>query len=408
MTSSHLLRIREHDEMSQPPSSSSVVLTETASPTLPVLTQAAATHNVQDGIIVTDFAEKRENISSPTPKTVWVPPHLRGKARAPQPSAESHVGLSDGVTKSLRDGLTKTVEASSENLSTSSQTTPGPQLFSQPETFDKGLISAATEISPSLAEIGQSLLRSSVNLESNGYLNAETITSPYVVHGIDQAQLGGTAQESTGDYCLPAKTYKDPSRPIQKHLVTSDAMADDQVNKKAKAETPLTIQTDVPNAVVLGSGSDTPASGSSAPGLRSANFRKILAATSASTDDSPVATPSTLSSEKLRSESTSKVSVFAPSTPDLAPPPSNKISATTIDTGVKLAANGPVEKARNISPTPATAAASKATRTAVVSKDTEDRQDQTWFSSWGKRKERDRPCGWTSISLFMPTDVPND
>lgn len=379
------LETAERNSMSQP-----------VSPTSMIPTRAAAPSIVQDGIIVTDFAEKKENISSCTPKTAWVLPHLRGKDRTLQPSAAYCVGLRDEVIKSRKDDSTKTVEASNEMPSTSSQRTPETQSPSQLETHDEGQTSAATDISPSLAEIGQNLLMSILDLESNGYLSAELIASLYVVHGTIQAQIGGTAENSTGDYCLPAKTYKDPSRPIQKHLVTttSDAKADNQATKKAKVETPLTIDTGVPDAVVPESGSSTPASGYSSTGLGSVNFRKILAATSSSTANSPVATSNTLSPEKLGSAFINKASASAPLI---------KVPTVAVATCAKLAATAPGEKVTALSPTPP--AASKATDTAADPKDTEDRQDQTWFSSWGKREERDRPSGWTLFPLFRSTNV---
>ncbi len=378
----------EDNDMSQPASS----------PTSATFTRAAAPSIVQNGIIVTDFAEKKENISSSTPKTAWVPPHLRGKNRTSQPSTTFHVGLRDEVTESLEDGLTETLEASSGKLLTSSHMAPETQSFSQPEALNKSQRSAATETRPSLAVIGQRLLMSIVDLESNGCLSAEMIVSLYVVHDTIQAQLGSTAEESRGDYCLPAKTYKGPSRPIQKHLVTttSDAKADNQATKKAKVETPLTIDTVIPDAVTSRSESTTPASGYGSTGLGSANFRKILAATSASTANSPIATQRTLSPEKLASAFASKASASASSAPDLAKYtslPSSKVPTIALATCANLAETASGEKAKVVSLTPA--ASSKPTYTVADPKDMEDRQDQTWFSSWGKREERDRPSGWT-------------
>ncbi len=373
-----------------------------ASPDSATLTQADAPSIVKDGIMVTDFA-KKENISSSTSRTGWVPPHLRGIEKPSKPSATYPVGLRDEGMKSSKADSTKTAEASSGILSKSSPSTPEGQSLSKPATLGIGRNTAGTDNSPSLAEIGRNLLVSIVDLESNGYLNAEMIASLYVVYRTIQAQLGGTVGEPTSDYCLPAKTYQDPGRPTQRELVTtpSDAKASDEATGKAKVETPLTIDTGVPNAVVAESGSSTPVSGYSSTGLGPASFRKILAATSASTANSPAATPVNSNPEKPASAVTSNPS---PSTPDLVnsePPHSSKVATLAIATCAELAASTPGEDAKSVLPKPA--AASKATNTVADSEDTEDRQEQTWFSSWGKREERDRPCGWTLFHVQVHT-----
>lgn len=383
------LETPEIKNMSPPPSPDSATLTQADAPSI-----------VKDGIIVTDFA-KKENISSSTPRTGWVPPHLRGIEKPSKPSATHPVGLRDEGMKSTNAELTKTVETSSGIPSKCSPSTPEGHSLSKPATLGKFHHTAGTDNSPSLAEIGQNLLVSIVDLESNGCLGAEMIASLYVVYRTIKAQLGDTAGESTGDYCLPAKTYNDPGRPFQRHLLTntSGADVDDEATKKAKLEAPLTIDTGVPNAVVPGSGSSTPASGYSSTGLGPASFRKILAATSASTANSPIATPVNLSPEKLASAVTSKASPSTQAFVKSEPPPSREVTTVAVTTYAKPAARTTGQVAEAVSPKPA--AASKPTNTAADPEDTEDRQEQIWFSSWGKREERDRPCGWTPFHVHI-------
>lgn len=385
---------RETVSMSQ---SAAPVLNEDISSDSVMLTQALPPMGIRDGFIVTDFATKNAEVSSSAPQTAGIPPHLRGKVEAPKMGGRSHEGPSEDVKEAPEEDLTKTVDVPSEISSFPSPVAPEARLSLQPEITRHDSIPEVGEAVPSLAEINQKLLRTIVEIESDGCLSAEALALFYATHEEIQAHIARTSRNVTDDHLLPAKTYKVSTRPFQKHSVEANipTKTENQVTDKATVQNPSTVPIGAPDSLVRDCsprpGPDIPTSSYRSASCGSIDFRKTLAATSSITASiCPDA-------EELAPAADTKAPTYTPSTIDivgLPPPPLEGASALVLDTaiGAKATAVNPTEESKRVpSLLSLPSLAEKTTGMKANTKDMGDRQDQIYFASWGKREQRDRP-----------------